>query len=88
MQAILGEWLLVLQRGLHELQLVSRDLQYVAAAAADAESNSEACVQLKVNQIPKHRICRLSHGAAGGLCLHQEMVSDQVILGGLVELQA
>ncbi len=48
-QAVLWDWFVVLKHGLHELQLVVRDLQYVAAAAADAESNPEARVRLKVN---------------------------------------
>ena len=41
-------WLQGLQQGLQQLQLVTRDLQLVAAAAADAEGNPEAHLQLEV----------------------------------------
>ena len=48
LQGIARAWLLSVQQGLQQLQLVTRDLQLVATAAADAESNLEAHLQLKV----------------------------------------
>ena len=60
MQALLQDWMLVLQQGLHELQMVTRDLHYVAAAAADAEGNAEACTHRKVGLLK----CTIPHDAA------------------------
>ena len=48
LQAPAQAWLQGLQQGLEQLQLVTRDLQLVAAAAAAAEGNPEAHLQLEV----------------------------------------
>ncbi|KAK9833665.1 hypothetical protein WJX74_002204 [Apatococcus lobatus] len=85
-QAVAQAWLQGLQQGLQQVQLVTRDLQLVAAAAADAESNPEACLQLKETSKGLQQLHARIQACQGAVPRH--VTAPNSSTAGLVSLSA